>query len=254
MVNQGIWRHNVILSQGSSWEFFLFGYFQWIYIWYCDKNCYFTGELHITLCSERKNLNSLVKLSNLLSFFFLLLNYWLQDPNGKKRDAYFSFWLGVSDLDVHSVYRTVEGYIPPWSNWGSGEPSFRSKVGDLNCVRRLEASNDRKWYDTKCSWSTWFYCESSKYELFCIYLILRESNIFTLFVCPPGRAGEWRWVALGSRSPLEGREGGVLNMSPTPLLPYQIQEDSLCRGWTPLAVMQEDFLVSLNLPKFKQFH
>ena len=71
------------------------------------------------------------------------------------------FWLEVSDLDVHSVYRTVDGYIPSWSNWFDGEPSFRSKVGDEICVIRFERRYDGKWDGSKCSYPTMFYCEST---------------------------------------------------------------------------------------------
>ena len=74
-----------------------------------------------------------------------------------------SLWLGLSDLEVHSVYRTVEGILPAWTNWYPWQPSFEEKLKtghtlEQSCAVRIRT--DGKWDDNDCGRTERFYCET----------------------------------------------------------------------------------------------
>ena len=72
----------------------------------------------------------------------------------------FSIWLGLTDIDIESVFRTTEGYKTPWVNWDSGLPN--GNAGNPHdwedCVERYSGSG--RWNDGGCSNLMKFYCET----------------------------------------------------------------------------------------------
>ena len=77
----------------------------------------------------------------------------------KKTFSFFSIWLGLSELDVRSVWRTTEGFTAPWTNWNPGEPS---SPGGEQCAHRYPDSQLKgRWNDGGCSGHHEFYCETT---------------------------------------------------------------------------------------------
>ena len=67
--------------------------------------------------------------------------------------------MGISDLTVDTVFRTVDGFVTPWANWESGEPSRTVGPGVEDQVSRL---TNGKWNDGPIT-ATWrFYCEGNR--------------------------------------------------------------------------------------------
>ena len=69
--------------------------------------------------------------------------------------------LGVSDLAVETVFRTVDGFVTPWVNWDSTEPSGTRGLADgtEDCVVRLVGD---KWNDNSVTATRRFYCEGNR--------------------------------------------------------------------------------------------
>ena len=71
----------------------------------------------------------------------------------------FRIWLGLSDIDTESVFRTTEGFTTQWANWKPGEPiGFYDNLTE-NCVERLQTG---MWNDLPCSLARKFYCETKR--------------------------------------------------------------------------------------------
>ena len=70
-------------------------------------------------------------------------------------------YLGITDTEVESVFRTTEGLTTPWAKWQPGHPND-AKVDTAveDCVRR-DPSNGR-WTDIICGNNLAFYCEGEK--------------------------------------------------------------------------------------------
>ena len=74
-----------------------------------------------------------------------------------------SIWLGIKASDVATVWRTTDGYIPPWFNWNSPEPNGNPRDAQL-CVWRIPSHE--KWVDVCCSGSRQiYYCEGQHFLL-----------------------------------------------------------------------------------------
>ena len=92
---------------------------------------------------------------------------------------FFRVWLGLDDLDIESVYRTVEGFTASWANWNPGaEPNGNAGMvaGSNDCASRYSTG---QWNDGNCPSQFNFYCETKSKELFkcsacCQSLILEQ--------------------------------------------------------------------------------
>ena len=70
-----------------------------------------------------------------------------------------SVWLGLTDAEVETVFRTTDGFTSPWANWHPSEPNDPESTGAIeNCVERT-GPNGGTWNDNPCSISKVFYCE-----------------------------------------------------------------------------------------------
>ena len=84
--------------------------------------------------------------------------------------------LGVSDLALETVFRTVDGFVTPWVNWDSGEPSgnLGHAHGVEDAVVRLSGG---KWRDRSVSQTHPFFCEGTRfYSRFCFSTKLISIN------------------------------------------------------------------------------
>ena len=69
-------------------------------------------------------------------------------------------FLGVSDLDLETVFRTVDGFITPWANWDSNEPS--GTVGHAHGMEDVVVRlNGGRWRDRSISQTHPFFCEGT---------------------------------------------------------------------------------------------
>ena len=72
-----------------------------------------------------------------------------------------SIWLGIKASDVGTVWRTTDGFIPPWFNWNSPEPNGNPRDAQ-RCVWRIPTH--QKWVDVCCSGSRQiYYCEGEHF-------------------------------------------------------------------------------------------
>ena len=69
--------------------------------------------------------------------------------------------LGVSDLAVQTVFRTVDGFVTPWVNWESSQPSGTAGHADGLDDRVTRAVNG-KHYDGSVTATYKFYCEGNR--------------------------------------------------------------------------------------------
>ena len=77
----------------------------------------------------------------------------------------FSIWLGLTDMDFETVFRTTEGFTTPWVNWDSGQPGGGTPGNPIieDCVERKAMGN---WNDDSCSNLKKFFCETkSKFHM-----------------------------------------------------------------------------------------
>ena len=70
---------------------------------------------------------------------------------------HWSIWLGITDLDVVSVWRTPEGFVSAWLNWYSTEPNGRASGQEERCAVRRPTH--KRWWDARCSDMEMYYCE-----------------------------------------------------------------------------------------------
>ena len=70
--------------------------------------------------------------------------------------------LGVSDLAVETVFRTVDEFVTPWVNWHSGQPSGTAGQADGLDDRVTRAVNGKR-HDGSVTGSYKFYCEGNRY-------------------------------------------------------------------------------------------
>ena len=69
--------------------------------------------------------------------------------------------LGVSDVAVESVFRTLDGFVAPWANWESTQPSGNAGHADGHDDRGSRAVSG-KWYDGSFTSKRIFYCEGNR--------------------------------------------------------------------------------------------
>ena len=72
------------------------------------------------------------------------------------------FFLGLTDREVETVFRTTDGFITPWVKWGSTEPSGNTgrPEGKDDCVT-WHSNYNGVWADNTCSTQIEYYCEGS---------------------------------------------------------------------------------------------
>ena len=73
-----------------------------------------------------------------------------------------SLFLGLSDLAVETVFRTVDGFVTPWVGWSSSEPNGHAGLPAEreDCVGR---SPSGAWADFDFSRNYRFYCEGTEW-------------------------------------------------------------------------------------------
>ena len=69
--------------------------------------------------------------------------------------------LGVNDLAVESVFRTVDGFVIPWANWVSSQPSGTAGNADGTEDSVVRAVSG-KWNDDSITATRRFYCEGKR--------------------------------------------------------------------------------------------
>ena len=75
-------------------------------------------------------------------------------------DLLIRIYLGITDAEVESMFRTTEGFTTPWAQWQSQHPNDALVGAVEDCVRR-DPSNGQ-WTDISCSNNLKFYCEGEK--------------------------------------------------------------------------------------------
>ena len=81
-----------------------------------------------------------------------------------------SLYLGLSDLDVETVFRTTDGFVAPWTNWFSPNPQGNAgqAEGTEDCGGRIHEGtedcggriHDRQQLgDYGCHHNMMYYCE-----------------------------------------------------------------------------------------------
>ena len=75
---------------------------------------------------------------------------------------HFSLYLGLTDLEVETVFRTTDGFIVPWIKWGPAEPQGTAglREGREDCVT-MHPTNSGIQADNWCTNEVVYYCEGN---------------------------------------------------------------------------------------------
>ena len=75
--------------------------------------------------------------------------------------SWFSLYLGLSDLEVETVFRTTDGFVVPWTNWFAPNPQGNAGLAEglEDCGGRIH--DRQKLGDYGCHHNMMYYCEGN---------------------------------------------------------------------------------------------
>ena len=75
---------------------------------------------------------------------------------------HFRLYLGVTDREVETVFRTTDGFTTPWIKWGPNEPQGTAGLpeGREDCAT-MHPTDSGMWIDNWCSDEMEYYCEGN---------------------------------------------------------------------------------------------